>query len=182
LTEEKIFCNGLSKAYRSMTMPIYEFYCKKCNTIFNFFSNSINTEKKPNCPNCVKPKLERQMSAFSTLKNRGENDDQAGMPDLDESKMEQAMSLLAKESERLDENDPKQAANLMRKLSDIAGVNLGPQMEEALARMEAGEDPEQIEADMGDLLEGEDPFDFKKKAGSLLKKAPPKVDDKLYYL
>jgi hypothetical protein len=96
--------------------------------------------------------------------------------------MEKAMSLLAREAEHLDENDPRQAANLMRRLSDMTGLNLGPGMEEALSRMEAGEDPEQIEAEMGDLLEGEDPFDLKKKAGKFLKKAPPKVDEKMYYL
>jgi putative FmdB family regulatory protein len=163
-------------------MPIYEFYCKKCNTIFSFFSNSVNTDKKPDCPNCKKAKLERRMSSFSTLKNKGESENNTDMPDLDESKMEKAMSLLAREAEHLDENDPRQAANLMRKLSDMTGLNLGPGMEEALSRMEAGEDPEQIEAEMGDLLEGEDPFDLKKKAGKLLKKAPPKVDEKLYYL
>jgi len=163
-------------------MPIYEFYCKKCNTIFNFFSGSVNTDKKPDCPGCRKVKLERRLSSFSTLKNKGENEANPAMPDLDESKMEKAMSLLAREAERLDENDPRQAANLMRKLSDMTGLNLGPGMEEALSRMEAGEDPEQIEADMGDLLEGEDPFDLKKKAGNSLKKAPPKVDEKLYYL
>jgi len=163
-------------------MPIYEFYCKKCNTIFNFFSSSVNTDKKPDCPNCKKVKLERRMSSFSTLKNKGEGENNADMPDLDESKMEKAMSLLAREAEHLDENDPRQAANLMRKLSDMTGLNLGPGMEEALSRMEAGEDPEQIEADMGDLLEGEDPFDLKKKAGKFLKKAPPKVDEKMYYL
>jgi len=163
-------------------MPIYEFYCKRCNTIFNFFSNSVNTDKKPDCPNCQKVKLERRMSTFSTLKNRGEKDDQPSMPDLDESRMEKAMSLLAREAEHMDENDPRQAADLMRRLSDMTGLNLGPGMQEALARMEAGEDPEQIEAEMGDLLEGEDPFDLKKKTGKLLKNAPPKVDEKLYYL
>jgi len=163
-------------------MPIYEFYCKKCNTIFNFFSNTVNVDKKPDCPGCNKARLERRMSTFSTLKNRGDNDDKAAMPDLDESKMEQAMRLLAGEAEHLDEKDPRQAANLMRKLSDMTGMNLGPGMEEALSRMEAGEDSEQIEAEMGDLLEGEDPFYFKRKAGKLFKKAPPKVDEKLYYL
>jgi putative FmdB family regulatory protein len=165
-----------------MIMPIYEFYCKRCNTIFNFFSGSVNVDKKPDCPNCKKIKLERRMSTFSTLKNRGENEDKGGMPDLDESKMEQAMSLLAREAEHMDENDPRQAANLMRKLSDMTGLNLGPGMEEALARMERGEDPEQIEADMGDLLEGEEPFDIKGKAGKYLKRPAPKIDDKLYYL
>jgi len=122
------------------------------------------------------------MSAFSTLKNKGKDDDNMSMPDFDESRMEKAMSLLAKEAEHLDENDPRQAANLMRKLSDMTGLNLGPNMEEALARMEAGENPEQIESDMGELLEGEDPFDLKKNAAKLLKNTPPKKDEKLYYL
>ncbi|MFC1868543.1 hypothetical protein ACFL0H_10460 [Thermodesulfobacteriota bacterium] len=104
------------------------------------------------------------------------------MPDMDESKMEQAMNVLSKEAEHLDENDPRQAANLMRKLTDMTGLNLGPGMEEALARMEAGEDPEQIEAEMGDLLEGEDPFSIKEKSYKRLKQRPPKVDEGLYYL
>ncbi len=104
------------------------------------------------------------------------------MPDMDESKMEQAMSVLAKEAEHMDEDDPRQAANLMRRLSDMTGLNLGPGMEEALARMEAGEDPEQIEAEMGDLLEQEDPFSFKEKTNKLLRQRPPRVDEKLYYL
>ena len=149
--------------------------------IFNFFSGSVNVEKRPYCPKCKKTRLQRQMSTFSTLKNRGEDED-TPMPDIDESKMEQAMNVLAREAEGLDENDPKQAANLMRKLSDMTGLNLGPGMEEALARMEAGEDPEQIEAEMGDLLEGEDPFNFKEKSSKLLRQRPPRVDEKLYYL
>ena len=104
------------------------------------------------------------------------------IPDLDESKMEQAMNALAKEAEHLDENDPKQAANLMRKLTDMTGLDLGPGMEEALKRMEAGEDPEQIEEEMGDLLEGEEPFNLKEKVSRASKKRPPKVDEKMYYL
>ena len=162
-------------------MPIYEFYCERCHMIFNFFSGSVNVEKVPACPKCKNKRLQRQMSAFSTLKKKGEEDETA-MPDLDESKMEQAMNLLAREAENLDEENPRQAANLMRKLSDMTGLNLGPGMEEALARMEAGEDPEQIEAEMGDLLEQEDPFNFKEKSSKLIKQRPPRVDDKLYYL
>ncbi len=103
-------------------------------------------------------------------------------PDLDESKMEQAMNLLAREADHMDEDDPRQAANLMRKLTDMTGMNLGAGMEEALRRMEAGEDPEQIEAEMGDLLEEEDPFSFKGKSSRSSKKRPPKVDEELYDL
>ncbi len=163
-------------------MPIYEFYCKKCHMIFNFFSSTINIDKKPICPKCKKTKLERQMSKFATLKRNGEEKDEMPMPDMDESKLEKAMNMLAKEAENINEDDPRQAANLMRKLSDMTGLNLGPGMEEALARMEAGEDPEQIEAEMGDLLEGEEQLSFKEKTYKLLKELPPKVDEELYYL
>jgi len=162
-------------------MPIYEFYCKRCHMIFNFFSSSVNIEKRPDCPKCGQKKLERQMSVFSSLRHKGEEEDMP-MPDIDESKMEQAMSLLAKEAENMNEDDPKQAANLMRKLTGMTGLDLGPGMEEALARMEAGEDPEQIEAEMGDLLENEDPFTLKQKSGKALKNRPPTIDDQLYYL
>lgn len=162
-------------------MPIYEFYCQNCHTIFNFFSSSVNTEKRPICPKCKKIKLDRQISLFATPRNKGEEEDMP-MPDMDESKMEQAMNLLAKEAEHMDENDPKQAVNLMRKFTDMTGMDLGPGMEEALRRMEAGEEPEQIEAEMGDLLEEEDPFSFKEKSPKSPKKRPPKKDEKLYDL
>ena len=149
--------------------------------IFNFFSGKVNTEKRPVCPKCKKTRLGRQMSTFATPRNRGEEEDMP-LPDMDESKMEQAMNLLAREAEHVDENDPRQAANLMRKLTDMTGMNLGPGMEEALRRMESGEDPDQIEAEMGDLLEEEEPFGLKEKSSRTLKKRPPKVDETLYYL
>jgi hypothetical protein len=73
----------------------------------------------------------------------------------------------------------------MRKLSEATGMNLGPAMEEALRRMERGEDPEAIEAEMGDLLEAEEPFIF--DGGASTKKGtgkakPPRVDETLYDL
>ena len=70
----------------------------------------------------------------------------------------------------------------MRKLTDMAGLNLGTGMEEALARMEAGEDPDKIEAEMGDILDYEDPFGFNEKSIRASKYRPPKVDEKLYDL
>lgn len=162
-------------------MPIYEFYCQNCHMIFNFFSRSVNTEKKPMCPKCKKTELDRQMSLFASPRTRGEEEDMP-VPDLDESKMEKAMNLLAREADHMDEDDPRQAADLMRKLTDMTGTSLGPGMEEALKRMEAGEDPEQIEEEMGDLLEEEAPFLFKEKSSRTTKRVPPMVDEKLYDL
>lgn len=162
-------------------MPIYEFYCEKCNTIYNFFSRSVNTETVPFCPDCKTSKLKRQMSVFATVsRDRGEADDD--MPPIDEAKMEKAMVMLAGEAEKLDEDDPRQAAMLMRKLSDTAGLELGSGMEEALGRMEAGEDPDKIEAEMGDLLEGEEPFILNRRMTGKIKRPKPKVDEKLYDL
>lgn len=161
-------------------MPIYEFYCVKCHMIFNFMGKAADADRTPVCPKCKKTKLERRMSVFSTPRGRGEEEDMP-MPDMDESKMEQAMNMLAREAEHMNEDDPRQAADLMRKLSDMTGLNLGPGMEEALRRMEAGEDPEQIEAEMGDLLEEEDPFTLKGKSAKARKKRPPAVDEALYY-
>ena len=103
---------------------------------------------------------------------------------IDESKMEQAMSMLAREAEGMNEEDPRQAANLMRKLSDMTGLELGPGMNEALQRMEKGEDPEQVEAEMGDLLESEEPFILPEKKAKAAKARParPIKDDTLYDL
>jgi putative FmdB family regulatory protein len=163
-------------------MPIYEFYCRACHMIFSFYAGSVNTTKKPRCPKCGKPKLERQLSVFATPRNRGEEGDGAPLPDLDENKMEKAMQLLSKEADHMDENDPKQAANLMRQLSDMTGLNLGPGMEEALRRMEAGEDPEQVEAEMGDLLEEEEPFILKNGPAKAARTRPPAKDEQLHFL
>jgi len=98
-------------------MPIYEFYCTNCNMIFNFLSKSVNTEKRPSCPKCQKTRLERRMSVFATPQKRDEEGDMP-LPDLDEGKMEKAMNLLAREAEHINEDDPRQAADLMRKLGE----------------------------------------------------------------
>jgi putative FmdB family regulatory protein len=162
-------------------MPIYEFYCQQCHTIFNFFSKTINTKKRPACPHCRTKSLERQMSGFAFTGRAKEAGDMDDLP-IDESKMEHAMQLLAGEAENLNEDDPKQAANLMRKLTSMTGLDLGAGMQEALSRMERGEDPEKIEAEMGDILENEDPFVLAKKGGRGGKQTAPKRDETLYDL
>lgn len=167
-------------------MPIYEFYCEDCHTIFNFFSPRIDTRTIPGCPRCGRPTLERRLSVFSVPKGRNEADDgPEGLADLDERKMEQAMAALAGEMEGIDEEDPRQAARLMRKLYDATGLDLGPGIEEAIGRMEAGEDPDKIEEEMGDLLETEDPLGSRpKQALKDLRNRllPPNVDPTLYDL
>lgn len=163
-------------------MPIYEFYCDSCNMIFNFFSRTVNTTKIPDCPKCKTRPLSRRMSAFAITGRAKEDGDMDDLP-IDEGKMAQAMQMLAGEAEKVNEDDPRQAADLMRKLTSMTGLAPGPGMQEALRRMENGEDPEQIEADMGDLLDGEDPFQFASgKGGRGARRLPPKRDETLYDL
>ena len=164
-------------------MPIYEFYCDRCNTIFNFFSRTVNTRKVPVCPRCQKNKLSRQVSMFAVTGRAKEDGDVDDLP-FDEGKMEKAMQMLAGEADKINEDDPRQAAELMRKLTRMTGLDLGDGMEEALSRMEQGEDPEQIEAEMGDLLEGDDPFQLKGKKGpgGHARRRAPERDDTLYDL
>ena len=161
-------------------MPIYEFFCEHCNTIFNFLSRRINTSTIPECPKCSRP-LKKMMSSFATIGRAGEPDDEELPPGFDETKMESALGELAQEAEKMNEEDPKAMAHLMRRFSDKTGLVLNENMEQALSRLEAGEDPDQIEREMGDVFEGEDalPFEFKQARKSAKQKVPAR-DETLY--
>ena len=162
-------------------MPIYEFYCEPCNTIFSFFSRRINTTKIPSCPKCDHD-LIRQMSTFATIGKAKEESDELP-PGFDESKMERALGELMQEADKINEDDPRQMAQFMRKFTEKSGLDLGDNVEEAIARLEAGEDPEQIEQEMGDVFEGEDPFAMlKKKDGKSGRSGRPRRDETLYDL
>ena len=171
-------------------MPVYEFYCVNCHTIFKFLSRRVNTEKVPSCPQCGRPELERQISMFAISKGASkdvEAEDDYPMPaNMDESRMERALMSMAAEAEGLDENDPRQAAQMMRKFCELTGMQPGEGVREALGRMEAGEDPDQIEAELGDVFEDADAFEVPGRAGGLrhlqANYQRPQVDDTLYEL
>lgn len=169
-------------------MPVYEYYCATCHTIYNFRVQSFDSKKKPKCPDCGSKKLEKKISMFAISKNR--SDDEAGdeFPDIDEAALERAMMALEGEANGLDEEDPKAMAKFMRKLYDSTGLKLGGGMEEAIRRMEAGEDPDKIEAEMGDSLDDEEMLFARKPGGRIdleavrKKLMPPRIDQTLYDL
>lgn len=166
-------------------MPIYEFYCPDCHTIFNFLSKTVNTRKCPHCPKCKKRQLQREVSMFAQTGAAEESGSPDDMP-IDESRMTSAMEAIAGEAEGINEDDPREAAQIMRKFSHMTGLEFGGGIEEALGRLEAGEDPEVIEAEMGDRLENEEPFVLPPKAGSgedphePAKRGAPRRDKTLY--
>jgi hypothetical protein len=144
----------------------------------------VNTQRVPACPTSPRHRLQRQVSGFAVVSGGKSEGDSAGddFP-VDDARMEQAMETLASEAEGLNEEDPRAAARLMRRLSDMTGIEYNEGMEEALRRLEAGEDPDAVEAEMGDLLEGdEDPFALPgtAKPGRRRKARPPRRDDTLH--
>lgn len=134
-------------------MPVYEFYCCDCHTVFSFLSRKMQPGCRPACPRCARPGLERQVSRFAVSSSRQEGTEQTDLPaGLDEQRLEQAMLGLADEMATMDENDPRSMARFMRKLADQSSIHLPDGVQEALCRMEKGEDPEQIEQDLGGML------------------------------
>jgi hypothetical protein len=94
------------------------------------------------------------------------------------------MQSMARQGDSLDENNPRQMAAMMRQMHEATGMPLGGRAEEAIRRMEAGESPEKIEEEMGDIF-GEEGPDVDLPAGRRRKKsqtAPPAVDSTLYDL
>lgn len=163
-------------------MPIYEFYCGDCHRVYSFLSRAIDTRKRPSCPRCGRPDLSRRISAFAISKGRKEPSLGGEASEQADQRLQQAMESLAGDAEAMNQEDPRQAARVMRKLFDAAGMPVGAGMDEALRRMEAGEDPEKIETEMGDVFE-EDPLaaEVKKGLGGLRHKLrPPTVDPDLY--
>jgi len=141
-------------------MPIYEFACPKCRKIFSFLSKRVNSDRLPVCPQCGNKKMSKQVSRFAMSRKLKEpaaktdaEDGGPPTPDLDDPRMARAMVEMERDMEHLDENNPKHMAHMMKKMKDLMPPGSMPkELDVAIKRLEAGEDPEKIEADMGDLL------------------------------
>lgn len=145
-------------------MPIYEFACPKCRKIFSFLSKRVQPDHSPNCPKCGNTNLSKQVSRFAMTKGlkeapaggpAGEDPNEPPMPDFDDPRVERVMNELERDMAYMDENNPKHMAHMMRKMKDVMPEGAMPkEMDIAIRRLEAGEDPEKIEEDMGDVLGG----------------------------
>ena len=140
-------------------MPIYEFACPKCRKIFSFLSKRVNPDRPPVCPKCSNKRMSKEISRFAMtrgLKESAATTDTEScepMPDVDDPRIERAMMEMERDMEHLDENNPRHMAHMMKKMKDIMPPGSVPkELDVAIKRLEAGEDPEKIEDDMGDVL------------------------------
>jgi putative FmdB family regulatory protein len=160
-------------------MPVYEFLCSDCNRIYSFHSFKVETDKIPSCPKCGAKELSRVPSRFginATSKTAAEGGGDEGGGDFDDPRMEREMMRLAAEMENMDESDPRQMAAAVRRMTELAGEPVTPAMEEMIRRLEAGEDPEKVEEELGDALEEE----MGEEGGGGFGGAPPSYDEGLY--
>jgi len=140
-------------------MPIYEFACPDCRKIFSFLSKKVRAGDPPACPKCGQRKMIKQLSSFAMPRGVKEPSaaapasDQDPMPDMDDPRIARVMSEMERDMEHMDENNPRHMAHMMKKMKDIMPAGSVPkEFDIAIKRLEAGEDPEKIEADMGDVL------------------------------
>ena len=171
-------------------MPIYEYFCPDNNRVYQFFAKSIaQGETTPKCPDDPAFRMVRMVSAFS-IGSRGQKSDQgpaagagsagegegAGDNPIDDARMEAAFSQLEREMGSVDENDPRAMGRMMRRMSELTGENLDGEMEEVVRKLEEGQDPDSIEADLGG---SGDPDEAGGGFGGGFS-SPPSRDPKLY--
>ncbi len=84
----------------------------------------------------------------------------------------------------VDEEDPRAMGHLMRRFSELTGLELGDQMQEMVRRLESGEDPDALDEEMDDAFGEDASFDelFKLKKAMRARRERPRVDTELYFL
>lgn len=124
-------------------MPIYEYVCHDCRRRVSIFWRTFSEAESgtPQCPRCQGTHLTRLVSRVSVVRSEESRlDDLADPSNLPD----------------LDENDPRSIARWMRKMSSELGEDLGPEFDEVIDRLEAGQSPEEIEQAMPELGAGGD--------------------------
>jgi hypothetical protein len=169
-------------------MPIYEFFCPDNNRIYQFLArNSAEGTRIPRCPDDPKFRMEKRVSRFAMLKGLQEEGGEDPFAGMDETKMEAIMAEMERDMAGMDENnpDPRQLGHVMKKMTDLMGDKVPADMRELVRRLEAGEDPEKLENEFGDLEGGGEGGDGADLFAQTVKKfkasfAAPVRDPKLY--
>lgn len=117
-------------------MPAYEFRCGDCHRRFEIFASFREYDPtKVTCPHCHSKNVHRWIrrvrfarSEESRLENVTDPESLAGL-----------------------ENDPKALGRMMRQMSSEVGEEIGPEFDEVVNRLEAGQTPDEIEKALPEL-------------------------------
>src|SRR5260370_9028681 len=104
-------------------VPIYEYECQGCRRRVSLLIRTLRPAEAPRCPRCNSAELSRLMSRFATVKSEDARLDSLSDPSS---------------FGDLDENHPRSAAQLVKKMGsemgDVLGPDLAPAMDEAVAQ------------------------------------------------
>lgn len=125
-------------------MPNYDYRCLNCKKRFTLFLTYAEYgQKKITCPHCNSDQVQRRIGRVRFTRS-------------EESRMEDLADPSGLEG--LDE-DPRALGKMMRKMSGEMGEELGPEFDEVVDRLEAGQSPEDIEKAIPDLGSDSGGFD-----------------------
>jgi putative FmdB family regulatory protein len=124
-------------------MPIYEYRCPDCKRRVSVVQSYNDYGKiQPACPECGGKRLRRIISRTRFARSE-----------------ESRLDALADPSAwgDVDEQDPRSMARMMRRMGSELGEEMGPEFHETVDRLEAGEDPAEIEKSMPGIGGSADP-------------------------
>lgn len=117
-------------------MPHYDFRCLDCHKRFEVFLTYSQYGKEPvKCPVCGSLHVTRKIGRIRVLRS----DDRRLESFSDTDNLEGL------------EDNPKELGHLMRKMSSELGEDVGPEFDEVVGRLEAGQSPEEIEKSLPEL-------------------------------
>jgi putative FmdB family regulatory protein len=117
-------------------MPIYQYRCLNCKQRFEvYLSYSEYGTHAVHCTQCGSENVLRRIGRIRIAKSEESRLDNLADPS--------ALAGL--------EDDPREMGRMMRKMSGEMGEELGPEFDEVVGRLEAGQSPDEIERELPDL-------------------------------
>ena len=118
--------------------------------------------------------MTRQVSPFACIIKGNSSKKEDDNTDPEELASAEREELIAKMANRLDamdadDADPADAVRVMRQMANEGGLKFSPEVNEAITRIEAGEDPEKIDEQFQEVFDCHDPFAQKEEDGTIQK-------------
>lgn len=117
-------------------MPAYQYRCLNCKRRFEIYMTYSEYGQKPiTCPHCASDQVQRRIGRIRFARS-------------EESRLENLADPSSLEGL---EDDPRAMGRMMRKMGNEMGEDLGPEFNEVIDRLEAGQNPEDIEKAIPDM-------------------------------